>query len=988
MSGDDDADLPERTMMVDGASLAGGRGLCLVYRQGEAEHRVPILPAGITIGRGAECDVVLPVPALSRQHCRVERDGDGARLVDLGSTNGTFVNGARVTEPVGLSDGMLIRLGGLELRFEANTRISNAAPPPPPPQPPPSVTSASPPTVAEAHPERHLAAILVTDVVGFSRMMGIDEVGTLVRMAEVRRAIIDPAMAACRGRIFKEVGDGLLAEFSSAVLALSAAMQIQIGCAKRNQDLPAAEHIVLRIGVHQGEVLRQGTDLMGDGVNVAARLEPLARAGGICVSERVREDAGGKLQFDFEDIGEVALKNIGRPVRVHRVYPPGTRPPPAPEAPAPQDASAAQAFEELLPVVRDSKPTTLFRRMGRKLALLQAAAVVLALLAGSVWWEWDELAKKPLIGQFIGWLSQKPIVAAKPGHLTIALAHLEGDSNDEHEKLLLDRLTNDFEGADTTQIDRTIAVPEAVTTQDGLAQAKAAAGALRAQAGADVLLWGRVVKLGNSSAMRLYWTTGEAVSGAKASGVYGVQTDTVALPDLFWSDLKQVLGLLLQSRLALVRKQMTGHYAADKMAPLITQVRKLLAAQQGNWGADTDAKVRETFADALSSYGDQAGNDDALREAIDAYNRVLTELSRQANPLDWARAQHSLGDALLFLGQREDGTARLLASVAAYRAALEERTRARAPLEWAQTQNGLGNALELLGERETGTQHLEESVTAYRAALEERTRERVPMDWARVENNLGNALLSLGQRERGTGRLREAVTALKAALEERTRARVPLAWADTQTNLATSLVTLAEREVGDPAAQMADLRLSVTTVTAALEEEPKDKVPFYWAMSQQTLGHALRALGEHSAGTAELQQSAAASRAALDVFTRDEDPLDWADVQNSLGMSLRLWGERETGTDQLTDAVTAFSAALSVRRRDHAPLDWAQTQANLGATLRVLANRAHDPARMADALACLRGAVEVYQAADDQPALQAARQLLLQTQADDAKLHP
>lgn len=194
-------------------------------------------------------------------------------------------------------------------------------------------------------PERRLAAIMVADVVGFSKMFGEDEAGTLEKMAASRREVIDPCMGMFRGRIFKELGDGLLVEFPSAVLALRAAVHIQERVGALNAARPPAERIVFRIGLHQGEVLVQGKDLMGDGVNVAARLEPLARAGGICVSHRIREDAMGKLRLDFEDLGERQLKNIAHPVRVYNVYPASQSA--SGEAPPPAQAARAEVTHRL-----------------------------------------------------------------------------------------------------------------------------------------------------------------------------------------------------------------------------------------------------------------------------------------------------------------------------------------------------------------------------------------------------------------------------------------------------------------------------------------------------------------------------------------------------------------------------------------------------------------------------------------------------------------
>src|ERR1700694_2360847 len=169
--------------------------------------------------------------------------------------------------------------------------------------------------------ERRLAAILAADVVGYSRLMGANEEGTLARLKAQGRELIDPKISEHRGRIVKTTGDGLLVEFSSVVDALRCATEIQRGMAEGNSVVPADGQIEFRIGIHQGDVMVEDGDIFGDGVNVAARLEGLAEPGGICVSARVQEDATGRLDLVFEDIGEQAHKNITRPVRVYRVGP-------------------------------------------------------------------------------------------------------------------------------------------------------------------------------------------------------------------------------------------------------------------------------------------------------------------------------------------------------------------------------------------------------------------------------------------------------------------------------------------------------------------------------------------------------------------------------------------------------------------------------------------------------------------------------------------
>ncbi len=175
--------------------------------------------------------------------------------------------------------------------------------------------------------ERRLAAILAADVAGYSRLIEADEEGTLCRHKALRAEIVDPKIVGHRGRIVKTTGDGLLVEFASVVDAVRCAAGLQAGLAERNAAFPAERRIDFRIGIHQGDVVFDDGDVFGDGVNIAARLEGLAEPGGICVSARVREDATGRLDLAFEDIGDQQLKNITRPVRVFRVRSPLPNPP-------------------------------------------------------------------------------------------------------------------------------------------------------------------------------------------------------------------------------------------------------------------------------------------------------------------------------------------------------------------------------------------------------------------------------------------------------------------------------------------------------------------------------------------------------------------------------------------------------------------------------------------------------------------------------------
>ncbi|MFI5020742.1 MAG: adenylate/guanylate cyclase domain-containing protein [Alphaproteobacteria bacterium] len=178
--------------------------------------------------------------------------------------------------------------------------------------------------------ERKLAAILAADVAGYSRLMGADEEGTLARLKAHRAEVIDPKIAEHRGRVVKTTGDGILIEFSSVVDAVRCATEVQRAMAERNAEIPDVKRIEFRVGINLGDIIIDGSDIHGDGVNIAARLEGIANPGTTYISDSSYQQVRDKLAIDFEDMGEHQLKNIARPVRVYRVQLGGT---PANESP-------------------------------------------------------------------------------------------------------------------------------------------------------------------------------------------------------------------------------------------------------------------------------------------------------------------------------------------------------------------------------------------------------------------------------------------------------------------------------------------------------------------------------------------------------------------------------------------------------------------------------------------------------------------------------
>jgi adenylate cyclase len=164
--------------------------------------------------------------------------------------------------------------------------------------------------------ERRLAAILATDVAGYSRLMGLDEEGTLAPLKAVRKGLVDPAIASHRGRIVKTTGDGMLIEFASAVDAVRSAVEVQRRMAEQNATVPLDQRIEFRIGIHVGDIIFDDNDIFGDGVNIAARLEGISEPGGVCISDDAQRQIRAKVDVAFDDMGPQTLKNIAEPMRV------------------------------------------------------------------------------------------------------------------------------------------------------------------------------------------------------------------------------------------------------------------------------------------------------------------------------------------------------------------------------------------------------------------------------------------------------------------------------------------------------------------------------------------------------------------------------------------------------------------------------------------------------------------------------------------------
>jgi TolB-like protein/class 3 adenylate cyclase/Tfp pilus assembly protein PilF len=276
-----------------------------------------------------------------------------------------------------------------------------------------------------------LAAILAADVAGYSRLMGADEEGTHERLRAHLRDLVDPKIKEHRGRIVKNTGDGMLAEFSSVVEAVRCAAEVQRGMAERNAETPEDKRITFRVGINLGDVIAEEDDIYGDGVNVAARLEALAEPGGICISRVVRDQIRDKLPLPFEDRGEQSVKNIARSVRVYAL-----RPEAVAELPSTSGAAPASQRRRIIPAAT---------------AATVAAALVIAVIT---WWFLPVTRSSPTPPEVVGTTSERAApsvtIAEVAPRLSIVVLPFANLSNDPEQQYFADGITEDL----TTDLSR------------------------------------------------------------------------------------------------------------------------------------------------------------------------------------------------------------------------------------------------------------------------------------------------------------------------------------------------------------------------------------------------------------------------------------------------------------------------------------------------------------------------------------------------------
>jgi len=452
--------------------------------------------------------------------------------------------------------------------------------------------------------ERRLAAILAADVAGYSRMMEADEAGTLARLKGHLNELVRPAIAARHGTVVKTTGDGLLAEFPSVVEAVECAVEIQRGMIPRNAAEPDGCQIRFRIGVNLGDIILDDGDIFGDGVNVAARLEGLAEPGGICLHRDVRSQVRNRLPLAFEDMGEVEVKNIERPLRVYRIVLDGSAPPPA-------------------PAKRASRT-----KQGRLIPIGVATVLLLVLAGGSAWlWFRQGLTEEAT-----------PLAASLPTDKpTIAVLPFANISSDAEQQYFVDGLTEDL----TTRLSTVSGLfVIARTSVMGYAGKTVTPQEVRRDLGVRYVLDGSVRKSGDRLRINANLVEAENAEQVWAEQYDRQLTEIFALQDEVIEHIVSALAI----KLTAVEEKQIARVPTENLEAYDNYLR---AETEGYYRQDSLTYIR-----ALGFYSKAIELDPAFADAYAGYARVAVEVWRnnsdQALPAPVARkrAYDAAGRAL------------------------------------------------------------------------------------------------------------------------------------------------------------------------------------------------------------------------------------------------------------------------------------------------------------------------------------------------------
>jgi len=517
----------------------------------------------------------------------------------------------------------------------------------------------------------------------------------------------------------------------------------------------------------------------------------------------------------------------------------------------------------------ENEPSDFWRSVQGNVRKRFGALGTLVICFVATWWQWDHISKLPGIESLVEYVTETPVPRATKGKFNIAIAHLEGDDGHEMEAKIRESLA-DFPAVATLSFDRVIESEHGNNAQDER-EAHDRARALLNQSGADVLIWGVVLKQGNESIPKLYWTPSEALAERIPAGRYPIKvSEDLRLPIVFWHDLTHIFGLLvIENEKEFLKPD--GPYERDQLAPFIRRVRELLTSSDASqWSGATRAEVQRIFATALSMYAyydePQSNETQPLLEAVAVLDEALKDTAPQKSPVEWAKTQNTLGNAYFVLGLKASDAVSLQHAIEAYRAALKEWMREKSTLAAAATLNNLGCALGALGKQMPNTDALKQAVLVFQELTRTFDRAKEPLQWAGAQNNLGEALVTIGKQAHDLKALDDGVFAYREALTAITPQRVPLEWASDQRSIGDALI-FSGLERRDPAR----LTAAITAYEAALKEFSRERTPYDWATTYGMEGAAHELLGTWMSSSTELRQASDDYQIAIPGFRDVKD---------------------------------------------------------------------------------------------------------------------
>ncbi|MGD2133358.1 MAG: tetratricopeptide repeat protein [Maricaulaceae bacterium] len=519
--------------------------------------------------------------------------------------------------------------------------------------------------------------------------------------------------------------------------------------------------------------------------------------------------------------------------------------------------------------------------------------------------------------------------------------------------------------------------------------------------GADLLIWGEA-GAGEGALHRLYFLTAKTVAAMEP-----VQEIRLAAPREHDDHERLAAGVAyIFARMALPAAREADRYRVEKLQPLLDSLGALAHDPPSGLGAAFEQVLRRDAATIALSVGRRRKDADELRRASRLRVRILAEIDRAREPVDWAFARADLGRVHLALGQLELDDKRLAAAADAFEDAITELggephrpDRARAYLDLARAtheraalaepearyadaarhyrsalkaapeddprflddaRSGLARVLHSLAEMTGDEGALTQAIEAYRDARTDRMRAVDPERWALLCHRMGDALSTLAAKRGEAKYYERAIATYEEALKERHRDSAPLDWMTTWRQLGHALLGL-----GKTKPDLDALEASVTAFRNALKEIAREDDPWEWSQIQNNLGNAHQAMGEATGERRHLVSAVTAYRHALEAIDKHTRPYQWAGIQNNLGNALHALGEKSQGVDALEAALTAHRNALSVRTKETARVDWAATRNNMGLVLTTLGARLRDPTRLEEAVNAYRDAVGVFRMAGE-----------------------